>query len=69
MTDLERLVQLFRDDGHGDITPEQAEQIAVGIAGSVAEYLDRYGDLQPQAVDPKASPDPKYSQPVAMKVL
>lgn len=69
MTDLERLVQLFRDDGHGDITPEQAQEIAVGVSGSVAEYLEQFGSLEPVTVGPNAKPDPKYSQPVAMQVL
>ena len=69
MTDLEKLVAAMKADGV-EVTPEQAEAIALGQADSVAEYLARYESLQmPETSADPAQVSAKFSTPSAMEVL
>lgn len=69
MTDLEKLVAAMKADGV-DVTEAQAQDIALGQADSVAEYLALYESLQ--APDVEADPaklSRKFSEPSALEVL
>jgi hypothetical protein len=69
MQDIEKLVGMMKADGI-DVTPAEAEQIALNNADSVAAYIELCESRQPPEfdVDPASVPD-KFKQPTVMEVL
>lgn len=69
MTDIERLVALMNADGL-NVTPEQAEAIALEDHESVAAFIEYYESLQ--LPDIEAGPETvseKFKEPTVMEVL
>lgn len=72
MTPLEKLTQILNDRGLG-VTPDEAEAMAVRLAGSVEGYLETLAqndkDLETVIEPPPGPVSEKFSDPLAYTVI
>lgn len=69
MTDIEMLVAILKADGL-DVSPAEAETIALNNADSVSAYIELYNSLKvPDVEADPATVSEKFKSPSAMEVL